>query len=104
MYEADCNASDFCNLENLLNEVCLIKENCSNIDVNPNLNQKHYDDLHNIISMTYLESNYKEIRSYDCEINIRLTSDIKYTSFVPSYGQFEYLRMPFGLKNAPAVF
>lgn len=29
---------------------------------------------------------------------------IKYTSFVTPFGQFEYTRMPFGLKNAPSVF
>lgn len=29
---------------------------------------------------------------------------IKYTSFVTPLGQFEFLRMPFGLKNAPSVF
>lgn len=29
---------------------------------------------------------------------------IKYTSFVTPSGQFEYLKMPFGLKNSPAVF
>lgn len=29
---------------------------------------------------------------------------MKYTSFVVPHGQFEYLRMPFGLKNAPSVF
>lgn len=29
---------------------------------------------------------------------------IAYTSFVTPNGQFEYLKMPFGLKNAPAVF
>jgi len=29
---------------------------------------------------------------------------VKYTSFVTPDGQFEYLRMPFGLNNGPAVF
>lgn len=29
---------------------------------------------------------------------------VKYTSFVTPFGQFEYTHMPFGLKNAPAVF
>src|SRR5580765_1931665 len=31
-------------------------------------------------------------------------SSVKYTSFVTPLGQFEYLRMPFGLANAPRVF
>lgn len=29
---------------------------------------------------------------------------IKYTAFVTPGGQYEYLKMPFGLKNGPAVF
>lgn len=31
-------------------------------------------------------------------------NSVKYTAFVTPEGQFEYLRMPFGLKNGPAVF
>lgn len=31
-------------------------------------------------------------------------SSIKYTSFVTPTGQYEYLKMPFGLKNSPSVF
>lgn len=29
---------------------------------------------------------------------------VQYTSFVTPHGQFEYVRMPFGLKNGPSVF
>jgi len=29
---------------------------------------------------------------------------VKYTSFVTPMGQFEYIKMPFGLRNAPATF
>ena len=29
---------------------------------------------------------------------------LKFTSFTTSLGQFEFLRMPFGLKNGPSVF
>lgn len=31
-------------------------------------------------------------------------SSVKYTSFVTPMGQFEYIKMPFGLKNSPAAF
>jgi len=32
------------------------------------------------------------------------SESIKYTSFMTPLGQFEFMRMPMGLKNAPAVF
>lgn len=37
--------------------------------------------------------------------HVKVADDsIKYTSFITPLGQFEYLRMPFGLCNAPSVF
>lgn len=36
---------------------------------------------------------------------VKVASDsVKYTSFVTPNGQYEYVRMPFGLKNASSVF
>lgn len=37
--------------------------------------------------------------------HIKMSDDsIKYTSFITPLGQFEYLRMPFGITNGPSVF
>lgn len=37
--------------------------------------------------------------------HVKMAEDsIKYTSFVTPFGQFEYLKMPFGLTNSPRVF
>ena len=38
--EADCNAVDFCNLENLIHEVHCVNVTSSDIDINPNHSKK----------------------------------------------------------------
>lgn len=56
------------------------------------------DRLHNkkYSSCLDLKDGFHHVRVAD--------ESVKYTSFVTPMGQFEFLRMPFGLKNAPSVF
>lgn len=49
-----------------------------------------------IFSLLDLKSGFHQVRMAD--------DSMQYTSFVTPHGQFEYARMPFGLKNAPSVF
>ncbi|XP_065354978.1 uncharacterized protein LOC135949365 [Calliphora vicina] len=206
--EDEYAAGNYCDLESILFDVCCVYTTLSDVDVNPNLSQEHFENLRDVIYRNYLEANDIEVKPYAYEMNIKLTSDtpfhflprrlsyyergelrnitdklvenniirpsespyasavvlvkkkngeirkcvdyralnkltirdnfplpliedcieylggkkyfttidlkngffhvkmasdsIKYTSFVTPYGQFEYLRMPFGLKNAPA--
>lgn len=44
-----------------------------------------------------------DLKSGFHHVNIAPDS-VKYTSFVTPLGQFEYLKLPFGLKNGPSVF
>lgn len=44
-----------------------------------------------------------DIKSGFHQVNMN-TDSVMYTAFVTPHGQFEYLKMPFGLKNAPASF
>jgi len=44
----------------------------------------------------YLKSGYHQVGVKE--------SSIRYTSFVTPQGQFEHMRMPFGLRNGPSVF
>lgn len=44
-----------------------------------------------------------DLRNGFHHVNVASES-VKFTSFITPIGQFEYLKMPFGLKNAPSVF
>lgn len=60
--------------------------------------EDHLDTLRNkkYFSLLDLKSGFHHVKMAE--------DSIKFTSFVTPLGQFEYLRMPFGLKNAPSVF
>jgi len=49
-----------------------------------------------IFSLLDLKSAFNQVDVHD--------ESVKYTSFITPMGQYEYLKMPFGLKNGPSVF
>lgn len=58
----------------------------------------HLDRLRNkkFFSLLDLKNGFHHVKMADESVNL--------SSFVTPLGQFEYLYMPFGLKNAPATF
>lgn len=57
------------------------------------------------IDLLQNKSIYTRLDLKDAFHHVKVSQDsIKYTSFVTHSGQFEYLKMPYGLKNSPANF
>lgn len=55
-----------------------------------------YLDGKKCFSLLDLKSGFHQVKMEE--------KSVQYTSFVTPHGQFEFLRMPFGLKNGPSVF
>lgn len=63
--------AELCNFESVLNIISCIDAIPSNVDVNPNLNQKYFEELREAINRNYLEANDIVVEPYNYEMNIR---------------------------------
>ena len=68
---------------------------------NPYLNKRVDDLLYHLQGSRVFTSLYLKKKYYQLEVG---TEDIEKTSFVLPFGHFEFLRMPFGLVDAPMTF
>lgn len=97
-----CSPIVIINKKNGQKRLCVDYREINKLTIKDNYPIRLIDDQLDLLkNKTYFTS--LDLKNSFHQVSVAKDS-IKYTSFICPFGQYEYLKMPFGLTNSPAVF